>query len=179
MPKIDLNKLIKENYADPILSVMAKEDKKLREQIASLGTWAGSSDTIAGMPTVDLAGRPISSGDTATLTTQDGDNSIGLYRFDGTEWKLEIDYSNLDIGNIIKEAKSQGLIKDNLLKDNKFVTPKQVAEYTSEAYHPKQGDENLTVVGKDAEEGTQEFVTANQLSLTYTEAEAQAKYDSL
>jgi hypothetical protein len=176
---LNLNELIKANFADPIIAVMAKEDKKLRQAIASLGTWVGSATKVSEFPTVDLAGKAISAGDTATLTQTDGDNPIGLYRYDGTNWVLEIDYSNLNIGNIIAEAKLQGLIKDNLTEDGKFVTPKQVAEYGAETYHPKGGDETLKVVGADADENTQEFVTANQLNLTYTEQEAQTKYDSI
>jgi hypothetical protein len=176
---LDLNELIKTNFADPIITVMAKEDKKIRDLVAGLGTWCGSATTLAGMPTVDLAGKAISVGDFATLTQADGNNPKGLYRYDGTNWVLEIDYSNLDIGNIIQEAKLQGLIKDNATVDDKFVTPKQVVDYTAETYHPKGGDPVLKVVGADADENTQEFVTANQLNLTYTEQEAQTKYDSI
>jgi hypothetical protein len=179
MATINLNELIKTNFADPIITVMAKEDKKLRQAIAQLGTWCGSATSLAEMPTVDLAGKAVSVGDTATLTQTDGNNPIGLYRYDGSNWVLEIDYSNLDIGNVIANAKLQGLIKDNTTVDDKFVTPKQVAEFGSETYHPKQGDPSLFVVGADAEEGTQQFVTANQLTLTYTEQEAQTKYDAI
>jgi hypothetical protein len=49
----------------------------------------------------------------------------------------------------------------------------------NEAYHPKGGDLNLKVVGKNADENTQEFVTANQLAATFTQEEIQAKYDAL
>jgi hypothetical protein len=52
-------------------------------------------------------------------------------------------------------------------------------DYTAETYHPKGGDPTLKVVGADADENTQEFVTANQLNLTYTEQEAQTKYDAI
>jgi hypothetical protein len=176
---LNLNELIKTNFADPILTVMAKEDKKIRDQIAGLGTWVGSATTYDALPLVDQNGKAITVGDTVTLTQADGDKKVGLYRYDGTAYQLEIDYSDLDIASIITEAKLQGLITDSATIDDKFVTPKQVADYTAETYHPKGGDSVLKVVGADADANTQEFVTANQLNLTYTEQEAQTKYDAI
>lgn len=52
------------------------------------GQFVGSSTTIAGMPTVDALGDPVSNGDWAALTTDDGPNERGIYVWDGATWQF-------------------------------------------------------------------------------------------
>ena len=104
-----------------------------------------------------------------------------------------LNFDQIGISKIIEDAKAGDnditidptthLIKGTV--DNKFITPKQMADYlvgfknmTYELYHPKGGLDTLKVVGADADENTQEFITANQAKVTLTTAEAQAIYDT-
>jgi len=65
------------------------EDKNLGAMDNDLsGTLIGSSNTIAGIPSVDTDGNPIYAGDWAILTEQDGGNKPGVYIYDGTNWLI-------------------------------------------------------------------------------------------
>lgn len=52
------------------------------------GQFTGVSTTFAGLPTVDALGEPVSVGDWAQLTAEDGTNAPGVYRFDGVGYVL-------------------------------------------------------------------------------------------
>jgi hypothetical protein len=185
MADLSLQKILEEQVIDKLIPVIVKGDKDLADMIAKLGTRVGSASTYAELPMVDQNGRAINAGDTARLTATDGDHPAGIYEYNGTEYELVLDFDKLDIGSIIESAKATQAEFD-AKSTEKFTTPAQVLAAVAEeivradgAYHPKGGDVNLTVVGKNAAEGTQEFVTASQLSTTFTVAEIQAKYDAL
>jgi len=179
MAKYDLQSILESQVIDPIVAVMAKEDKKLRNAIAGLGTWLGSADTYAGLPTTDQNGANVTAGDTATLTQTDGDHPVGLYRYDGNQWLLEIDYSHLDFANIVDSIKAENDIATDKAVDDKFTTPKDVYDFTTSTFHPKGGDTTLKLVADDAEEGTKEVVNASQLAATFSESDVQTKYDGI
>ena len=206
MAKYDLKKLLEEEVVDKLIAVIAKGDKALEEKIAKLGTRVGSANTFADLPTVDQNGRRVDVGDVCVLTTKDGDHPAGLYsrKPDNSGWNdtPDINYDELGISNALQglKAGSAGNVTtdangvyqsvDGLGEDNKFVTPTELATILKDlvtavtklnqaSFQPKQGDETLYVVGKDAEENTQQFVTANQLKATFTQQEVQAKYDAL
>jgi len=190
----DLKAILEANIIDTIIPVIVKGDKELEKKMAKLGTKVGAASKFADLPTVDQNGAAVGAGDTATLTTKDGDNPAGLYEYDGTKWVLAINYDAMGIDNILELAKAND---DDTTSDDKFTTPKQVtarikaatdaataalkaqADLNKTTYHPKGGDVALKVVGAPADEKTDEFVTAKQLDVTFTTAEVQAKYDAL
>jgi len=193
MAKFNLKDLLESQVIDPIVAVMVQKDKAIMDKVAALGTWVGTSTTLASMPTVDLAGKAISAGDMATLSAKDGDNVTGLYRYDGTTWLLEIDYSDINMDNIAASlaagaltttVDADGVVSTTAAKkfvnaDDLAVLLNSIKAKNDELYHPKGGDPLLKVVGADAEENTQEFTTAKQMSATFTTAEVLAKYEAL
>jgi len=188
---------IKSEVIDKLLVVMKAADVRLEEQIAGLGTRVGAVNTWADRPTVDQNGKAVTTGDTFTLTTADDGHPAGIYsrKADNTDWNdvPDIDFDKLQISNLLETAKADpGAITvgaDGTIsatEDGKFTTPVQIKEalnalnsINDSKYHPKGGDQSLKVVGADADEGTQEFVTANQLALTYSQDDIQAQYDAL
>ena len=112
----------------------------------------------------------------------------------GWEETPYIDFDSLDVAKIVEAAKADAnaIVIDETTgvitatEDGKFITPKQVGDALKKLstanlvlFHPKGGKEELSVVGKNAEENTQQFVTANQMKATFTVEEIQAKYDAL
>jgi len=187
----EINKL-----KDALLPVIAKGDKTLENKIAGLGTNVADVDTWANRPTVDGMGKPLSANDVFYLTQKDGNHPAGMYRrkADNSDWNDTpiIDFDAIGISAIIESAKAGDVVTiDNTglataTEDSKFTTPKEVAKVVNDfktaidgIYHPKGGDVNLKVVGKDADENTQEYVTANQSKVTYTETDLQAEYDTV
>jgi len=190
----DLKAVLEAEVIDKLIVLMKAKDQELASQIAKLGTRVGAKSTYADLPTVDQNGKAVSVGDTATLTQTDGDHPAGLYEWDGAQWVLAINYDALDIASIIANAKAaaDALQVDMVTaivtatEDGKFVTPVQIKEALNKitqrndvTYHPKGGDTSLVTVGKAAEENTDQYVTANQLSATFTQDEVNAKYDTL
>ena len=185
MADFQLQSLLQEQVFDKLIPVIVAGDKALEEKIAGLGTRVGSSDTYAGLPSVDQNGKAVTVGDTARLKATDGANPAGLYEWDGTKWDLTLNFDAIDIGSIIEGAKATQAEFDAKAVD-KFATPAEVINHViaeiaklSDIYHPKGGDEALAVKGKNGQENTQEFVTANQMKATFTQAEIQAQYDAL
>jgi hypothetical protein len=190
----DLKAVLESEVIDKLIVLMKTKDAALEAKIAKLGTRVGAASTYDGLPTVDQNGAAISIGDTATLTQTDGDHPAGLYEWDGNQYVLAINYDALDITSIIAEAKAaaDALQVDpataivTATEDGKFVTPVQIKEALNaittrndSAYHPKGGNTSLATVGKAAEENTDQYVTANQLSATFTQTEINTKYDNL
>ena len=198
----NLKAVLEAEVIDKLLTVMKAEDQSLEAKIAKLGTNVGSAGTYAELPTVDHNGKAVGLGDVVTLTTTDGTHPAGKYerKPDNSGWEDQpfINFDALNISSIIADAKAEATAMTvdsataviSATEDGKFATPKQVAEammalqsanntLNDGKYHPKGGDVALKVVGKDADENTQEFVTANQLKATFTVAEVQAKYDAL
>jgi hypothetical protein len=202
-----LKEELKREVVNKLIVAMARGDKKVLEKVSGLGTWIKGVDKFSKLPKKDQAGAPVSAGDTATLIVKDGNHPRGLYRYDGTKWNLEIDYDAMGLESIIEGAKAtQDEVNEGTIGD-KFVTPvtlksirngletaiESVAttvaslsttldDYKTQAlelFHPKGGKETLGVIGKDAEEGTQGFVTAKQMEVSYTQDEINALYDSL
>ena len=118
-----------------------------------------------------------------------------------------INFDEFGISDIVDSLKAEGFtVNDDgsfdapaALSDDKFVSAQKVQEALSKAanynqatrdelaaiiaglgatYHPKGGDAGLKVVGADADEDTQEFITANQAKVFYTVGDLQAKYDN-
>ncbi len=199
----NLQAVLQTEVIDKLLVVMKAGDTALAEQMAGLGTRVGSANTFAELPTVDQNGKAVTTGDTAVLTTADGTHPAGIYsrKPDNSGWNdvPDINYDEMGINNILQDFKAPTNSLDfgdateplaNSSIDNRFVTPSVVAgwlltyhnkmkDFNNETYHPKGGDATLKVVGADADENTQEFVTANQLKATFTQADIQAKYDAL
>ncbi len=198
----NLQAVLQTEVIDKLLVVMKAGDTALAEQMAGLGTRVGSANTFIDLPTVDQNGKAVTPGDTAVLTTKDGTHPSGIYsrKPDNSGWNdvPDINYDEMGIDNILQDFKalSADLTIDTATAivsasiDNKFVTPLVMKDtmnavitalkaLDADTYHPKGGDATLKVVGKDADENTQEFVTANQLKATFTQADIQAKYDAL
>ena len=181
-----------------LLPVIVKGDKDLEAKIASLGSRIGSFTGWDNRPSTDGMGNPVSVNDTFRLTEADGNHPAGLYarKPDNSDWEDTpfLNFDDLKITQIIEDAKAD-LTPDWMTDadgfptsdiDNKFTTPKQVVQALTifknkltELYHPKGGDESLKAVGADADENTQEFITAKQASVTYNVADLEAQYNTL
>ena len=193
----NLKAVLETEVIDKLLVVMKAHDQDLEAKIAKMGTNIGSADTWADRPSVDQNGKAVTVGDVFTLTTKDDTHPAGKYerKGDNSDWNDTpfIDFDNINITKIIEDAKADPdaivVGEDGVItatEDGKFVTPKQIKDAltslntaNANKFHPKGGDQDLKVIGKDADENTQEFVTANQLAATFTQEEVNTKYDNL
>ena len=181
-----------------LLPIIVKGDKDLEAKIAGLGTVVGEVDTWDARPTTDGMGKAVTANDTFYLLTKDGTHPAGLYKrkADNSEWNEVplIDFDEIGLSAILAGAKASAdaIAVDpdsadvTALIDDKFTTPKQVGEALNnfknaitKLYHPLGGDVTLKVVGADADEDTQEFITANQSKVTYDTADLEAQYNTL
>jgi len=183
---------------DTLLPVIVKGDKDLEAKIAGLGTNVADITGWANRPTVDGMGKPLSKNDVFYLTVKDGTHPAGMYRrkADNSDWNDTpiIDFDDIGLSQIIASAKAQanaiavngntGAVTATI--DDKFTTPKEVADALNSfktaidnIYHPKGGDATLKVVGADADEDTQEFITAKQSKVTYVQADLQTQYNTI
>ena len=85
------------------------------------GQFAGSAATFAALPTTDANGDPVSNGDWATLTADDGTNLAGAYRFDGTNYVFDHalgDSNTYATSNLTADASHAHTWDDNELSEN-------------------------------------------------------------
>jgi len=144
------------------------------------GDFISAEDTLGAFVTTDNSGNPIGNGDWSILKVDDGTNEAGLYIFDGTDWVMAVQIP--DIGDILGAVIADDATYLAGLATDKAPSVKQVnttIEDLKTRYHPKEGDETLYVVGKDAEIDTQQFVTAKQMAGEITDAEAQEDWDNV
>jgi hypothetical protein len=115
------NKIAELNTA--ISAYQATIDGKIDTRVSALGTFIGTADTYAGLPTTDQLGKAVTAGDFVHLTKKDGSNKKGLYRYDGTQYVfVSADPAIVDILNSLKYT----TIDDT--NDDKFVTGKYIKD---------------------------------------------------
>ena len=181
MPKYILNDEIKREIINKLIVTMKRGDKKVLEIAGALGSWIDSSDKFADLPVKDQLDNPVSKGDTSTLSVKDGDKPAGLYRYNGSEWIVEINYDAMKVDELLANLKATQAEVDAGTNDKKFVTPKtlkKIMDTLKNLYHPKGGKATLKVIGKDADKGTQEFITAKQMEFAFEQADLDALYDA-
>ena len=136
------------------------------------GQFIGSADTYAGLPTTDIDGSTIDVGDVASLTQKDGAYESGIYRWDGAQYVLFQQFD--DIGDMVASMTATQAEVDAGTVNDKFVTPATGGN----AYAWKAGDSGQKFQAAQAEEASDEVVTANQFTGTISEAEASTDYDN-